>query len=121
MMERALKERIIGAIVLVVFVVLVVPIFLDGPPADGEIVSQRVLLPGQEGQDTKTVILNPERSEPIPVASRAKDPATEQANIAEPEVSKTVPPPVPERSTARGRRWAARECRQLSHKQLLRK
>ena len=101
MMERALKERIIGAIVLVVFVVLVVPIFLDGPPADGEIVSQRVLLPGQEGQDTKTVILNRERSDPIPVASRAKDPATEQANIPEPQVSKTVPPPVPQRSTAR--------------------
>ena len=48
-MERALKERIIGAAVLVVFVVLVVPIFLDGPPESGEIVSERVLLPGQEG------------------------------------------------------------------------
>ena len=34
MMERALKERIIGAIVLVIFVVLVVPIFLDGPPSE---------------------------------------------------------------------------------------
>ena len=69
MMERALKERIIGAIVLVVFVVLVVPVFLDGPPQDGEMVSERVLLPGQEGQDTKTVVLNRERTEPIPAAS----------------------------------------------------
>ena len=59
MMERALKERIIGAAVLVVFVVLVVPIFLDGPPESGEIVSERVLLPGQEGQDIKTVVLLP--------------------------------------------------------------
>ena len=48
MMERALKERIIGAAVLVLFVVLVVPIFLDGPPGDDEIVSEPVLLPGQE-------------------------------------------------------------------------
>ncbi len=69
MMERALKERIIGAVVLVIFVVLVVPIFLDGPPDDGERVSQRVLLPGQEDQDTKTVVLNRERSEPIPAAN----------------------------------------------------
>ena len=36
MMERALKERIIGAVILVIFVVLVVPIFLDGPPAESE-------------------------------------------------------------------------------------
>ena len=44
MMDRALKERIIGAVVLVVFVVLIVPVFLDGPPEDSEIVSERVLL-----------------------------------------------------------------------------
>jgi cell division septation protein DedD len=41
-MDRALKERIIGAIVLVLFVVLVVPIFLDGPTNDGEMVSEQV-------------------------------------------------------------------------------
>ena len=68
MMERALKERIIGAAVLVIFVVLVVPVFLDGPPSD-EIVSERVVLPGQEGQNNKTVILDRERSVPVPAAS----------------------------------------------------
>lgn len=99
-MERTLKERIIGAIVLVIFVVLVVPIFLDGPPEDGEIVSQRVLLPGQEGQDTKTVVLNRERSEPIPVASSAeKSTKTREVPVAEPEISKPVPQPVPEQDT----------------------
>ena len=67
-MERALKERIIGAAVLVIFVVLVVPVFLDGPPSD-EFVSERVVLPGQEGQDNKTVILDRERSVPVPAAS----------------------------------------------------
>ena len=46
-MDRALKERIIGAAVLVVFAVLVVPVFLDGPPESGEIVSERVPLPGE--------------------------------------------------------------------------
>jgi len=51
-MERALKERIIGAAVLVVFVVLVVPVFLDGPPEQGGVVTERVLLPGQDDQKT---------------------------------------------------------------------
>jgi len=78
-MERALKERIIGAIVLVVFVVLVVPIFLDGPPTEGEIVSERVLLPGQEGQETKVVVLDRERTEPIPVASSVEATSTPEA------------------------------------------
>jgi DedD protein len=90
MMERALKERIIGAIVLVVFVVLVVPIFLDGPPEDGEIVSERVLLPGQtDDQDTKTVILDRERSEPIPVAN------SPQPEPVEKKEQKPVPQPQP--------------------------
>ncbi len=66
MMERALKERIIGAAVLVLFVVLVVPIFLDGPPDDTEMVSERVLLPGQEEQKTQTVVLDRDRKEPVP-------------------------------------------------------
>lgn len=84
MMERALKERIIGAVVLVIFVVLVVPVFLDGPPGSGEIVSERIVLPGQEGQDIKTIILDRERSVPLPVASR---------NRAAPE-QQQAPPPV---------------------------
>jgi len=92
MMERALKERIIGAIILVIIVVLVVPVFLDGPPDNGEIVSERVLLPGQEGQDTKTVVLNRERSEPIPLASSSTDaPKTGGAVEAEPEKETPVP------------------------------
>tara|TARA_R110002096_G_scaffold6305_11_gene29308 strand:- start:1315 stop:1980 length:666 start_codon:yes stop_codon:yes gene_type:complete len=81
MMDRALKERIIGAVVLVTFVVLVVPIFLDGPPQEGEVISERVLLPGQEGQDTKTVVLDRERSEPIPVASGAQNTSKAPADI----------------------------------------
>ena len=95
MMERALKERIIGAIVLVIFVVLVVPIFLDGPPEDGEIVSERILLPGQKDQDIKTVVLERGRSEPIPVASSTKDVA------AEPKVTQTTPEPVPQQQSVR--------------------
>ena len=71
MMERALKERIVGAVVLVIFVVLVVPIFLDGPPGDDEIVSERVLLPGQDDQKSQTIVLDRNRSEPVPTAESA--------------------------------------------------
>jgi len=94
MMERALKERIIGAAVLVVFVVLVVPIFLDGPPESGEIVSERVLLPGQEGQDIKTVVLERERSEPVPSANNvASTDDAKEAVVEEPAISLPIPVP----------------------------
>ena len=94
MMERALKERIIGAVVLVVFVVLVVPIFLDGPPADQEVVTERVLLPGQDATRTQTVVLDRDRTEPVPAgtsnetqAESAPAPAPEEAPATEPEAS----------------------------------
>ena len=90
MMERALKERIIGAVVLVIFVVLVVPIFLDGEK--GEIKSERLLLPGQEDQDTKTVVLDRGRSEPIPVANQAApETTTKPLALPKPEVEKPMP------------------------------
>lgn len=71
MMDRALKERIIGAVVLVIFVVLVVPIFLDGPANDEETVQQPVLLSGQSEQQTKTVVLDRDRTNPSPVPVNA--------------------------------------------------
>ena len=65
-MDRALKERIIGAVVLVLVMVLVVPVFLDGPPKDTEIVSERVPLPGQSDQESRTIILERDRETPVP-------------------------------------------------------
>jgi DedD protein len=79
MMERALKERIIGAAVLVVFVVLVVPVFLDGPPEQGGVVTERVLLPGQDDQKTQTVVLERDRTEPVPVANSTQPEAAPAA------------------------------------------
>ena len=68
-MDRALKERIIGAMVLVLFVVLVVPVFLDGPPDDSEIVTEHVSLPGQSDQKAQTVVLERDRKDPVPAAN----------------------------------------------------
>ncbi len=69
-MDRALKERVIGAIVLVVVAVLIVPVFLDGTANDAEIVSEVVTLPGQNDQQrmTQTVVLNRDRAEPVPTS-----------------------------------------------------
>jgi len=74
-MDRPLKERIVGAIVLVVLAVLVVPVFLDGPADDTEIVTETVLLPGQEGQARKqqTIVLNRDRDEPVPAPNASRD------------------------------------------------
>ena len=95
MMERALKERIIGAVVLVVFAVLVVPIFLDGPPADGEVVTERVLLPGQEDQKTQTVVLDRDREDPVPAAAaEAGKPEPEKPEPAVQEPVREAPQPV---------------------------
>jgi DedD protein len=83
-MDRALKERIIGAAVLVVFVVLVVPVFLDGPPQSGEVVSERVPLPGQAAEgETRTVVLERDRDEPVPVP--VAEPQAQPQQKAEPE------------------------------------
>ena len=97
-MDRALKERIIGAAVLVVFVVLVVPVFLDGPPESGEIVSERVPLPGQAADgETRTVVLERDRDEPVPVAAPV---AAAEPEDRQPEEAKTAaavrPDPEPE-------------------------
>ncbi len=87
-MDRALKERIIGATVLVVFAVLVVPVFLDGPSTDSEISSESVTLPGQSEQRTRqqTIVLNRDRTEPVPQAAGAEQmappPATTSSKAA---------------------------------------
>jgi DedD protein len=102
-----LKERIIGAAVLVVFVVLVVPVFLDGPPQSGEIVSERVPLPGQAAEDeTRTVVLERDRDEPVPVPAPVTQPETDPQQPAppkpEPETeARDEPEPEPEPAPAK--------------------
>ena len=102
-MDRALTERIIGAAVLVVFVVLVVPVFLDGPPESGETVSERVPLPGQAAEgETRTVVLERDRDEPVPAAAAAPAAEAQERRSApaaasvQPEVKSQQPEARPE-------------------------
>lgn len=101
MMDRALKERIIGAAVLVLVVVLVVPVFLDGPTGNGELVNERVPLPGQSDQETKTIVLERDRSSPVPSNAGSEPvatPAQTKQVVLEPEpqaeIVETTPKPV---------------------------
>lgn len=96
--DRALKERIIGAVVLVVFVVLVVPVFLDGGANEPDRIRETVTLPGQNEQDRKqqTIVLKRDRSEPVPVTQRSPaavpEPRDEPA-VEAPAKKSTTPAP----------------------------
>jgi DedD protein len=100
LMDRSLKERVIGAIVLVVLAVLIVPVFLDGTADDTEIVSQIVSLPGQNAQEnmTQIVVLNRDRAEPVPMSAPASAPQETKPEhiISKPReaAKKTVSAPV---------------------------
>ena len=103
MMDRALKERIIGAVVLVAVVVLVVPVFLDGPPSSDEIISERVPLPGQAEQKSQTIVLDRDRTDPVPAnGSRETEPTpkpAERLRQPEPQPVAAASAPQPEPKT----------------------
>lgn len=111
--DKALKERITGAVVLVVFAILVVPIFLDGPSGESEIVSEAVTLPGQNDQERKqqTIVLDQDRSQPVPATrtqatvqpeqqSSAPPPAEKEPAVSTPQESEPVSAPVAEEIVA---------------------
>lgn len=93
-MDRALKERITGAVVLVAFAVLIVPIFLDGSAETKETVTQAVTLPGQNDQPRRqqTIVLARDREEPVPAGQQVVRSEPDHP----PEVVEKTPPAVPE-------------------------
>lgn len=102
-MDRALKERIIGIIVLVVFAVIIVPVFLDGPPEDEAVITETLVLPGQnpEARKQQTIVLDRDRSEPVPAAVTSQPPPDKPVEKNEPAPSvassneKRTPDPKP--------------------------
>lgn len=107
--DRALKERVIGAAVLVLFAVLVVPVFLDGPSGDDEIVTETVTLPGQNDQERKqqTIVLERDRSQPVPSTRTPAPTPAPQTEAAPPPASQATtekpaaePPATPASETA---------------------
>jgi DedD protein len=100
-----MKERIIGAVVLVVFAVLVVPVFLDGPSDEQEIVSQSVMLPGQDTEERKrqTIVLERDREQPVPASqlpapTQAAPVVREEASTPARDAEKPVEKPAEEKA-----------------------
>jgi DedD protein len=108
-MDRALKERIIGIVVLVVFAVIVVPVFLDGPANDSAVITETLVLPGQnpEARKQQTIVLDRDRSEPVPAAVNTppadkpvieENPAQSSSDTAETRAPATEIPAPPTKS-----------------------
>lgn len=94
--DRALKERVIGAVVLVVFAVLVVPVFLDGQSGEQAVNSVPVTLPGQDdpGRETQIIVLKRDRNQPVPANSAPSQPPLQEAR-REPEAKAAAGSPMP--------------------------
>ena len=92
-MERALKERLVGAVVLVALGVWLIPLFLDGPPAEQQEATTRALslpVPGEDsepkpGLRTQTIAIDGSRGT---LSAEAKKTA-EQAAPPEPANAQT--------------------------------
>ncbi|MCC5868213.1 MAG: SPOR domain-containing protein [Gammaproteobacteria bacterium] len=92
-MERQLKERVVGAVLLVLAAVLIIPLFLDGPdPGTGE-ARPSVALPPAEDTDARTRTVRLEQSRDTPTAPpmgaeaapEAPDEAAPQPATADPQ------------------------------------
>jgi DedD protein len=92
-MERRVKERLIGATILVVLVVLLVPEFLSGPrtvaiaPAPSPAASMRTYIVDGDHIDTA-----PPAPQPAPASAATAAPAAEPAPAAAPVPAAAQPP-----------------------------
>ncbi|MBT8086253.1 MAG: hypothetical protein HKN35_03020 [Woeseia sp.] len=109
-MDRALKERIVGAAILAVFIVLVVPVFLDGPAEESPVVSESVSLPGQNTQQRKrqTIVLKRDREEPVP--------ATQSVSAESEKITAKLPAAAPQETQKKQEPAAAPRVVQLEEK-----
>jgi DedD protein len=110
-MERKLKERVVGAVFLVLAAVLIIPLFLDGPDPQPAGSRPSVSLPPAEDSDgrTSTVRLDQARDTPIvaplPADAASTPPATTAADAAggdAPVVAATPPLTAPRTEPAAG-------------------
>jgi DedD protein len=71
-MDRALLERMVGAVVLVLIFVLIVPALLDGQQDDGT--SQTGSRTTDSGRRTEVIVLNSAEQIPVPVIRQPSEP-----------------------------------------------
>lgn len=89
-----MKERLLGAAVLVLLAVLIIPVLLDGPQPSGE-VSRNLELPAPQSPAGRTHVIEVQPGEaPVQPAAAATSPAPAA------EQSPSAPPPADESPTA---------------------
>jgi len=114
--DSALKERLVGAVVLVALGVWLIPLFLDGPQDAGVTVDgQRTLKlpvpnPATPDRQTKTIRLDgsktPSRPAPEPVTAPVREPKPVATPRVEPKpVAQTSPPAAAVRTTPAAAGW----------------
>lgn len=81
-MDIGLKERLVGAIVLVLAAVIFIPMLLDGPGRNRQ-VTQAVPLPAENGSGRRTVRVNLDPETPVAGAT-ARQRQPQEAQAAEP-------------------------------------
>lgn len=102
-MNRQLKERIVGATVIVALGIIVIPWLLDGPAQGPRPVERALELPGlEQGGRTYTIPLDPAGGPPVQVnAGNGAEPAPGPAGgmirrpVTEPPPADTAPRPAP--------------------------
>ncbi len=117
-MDRALKQRLVGASVLIALAVIVLPMLLGGRPEPGQQASRQIELPARpDGVEFETrrfplgkePVLPPARdaaSEPLATVDDAAETAGPEADV----VGTVEPPaPIPESSAASGQDGAAED------------
>ena len=72
MIDYSLKQRLIGAVVLVILMVIIVPLLLDGQK---EVVVDRSLIPEkqQKGNNREIIVLDLKRNSPLPLNENRKE------------------------------------------------
>ena len=109
-MDRSLKERLAGAVVLVLLAVWLIPQVLDGPDGPSRRSTQSLTLPApasDAGTRIETVRLDdkkatPKRTEPAPQPAAASPPVAKPVAkpVGKPGVSKQKTPPSPPEAAA---------------------
>jgi DedD protein len=95
-MEIGMKERLIGAVVLVVLGVIIIPFFLKGSPSPDSTVSQAVSLPASDSTAAQQQVSLPltATAAPAVAATKAPAPAAVSQPAAQPVVH-AIPRPAP--------------------------
>jgi DedD protein len=95
-MNRQLKERIVGATVIVALGIVIIPWLLDGPAQSPQSVEQRLELPRAEGGGrTYTIPLDPAAGRPVQVSGSEPEPAASAppaGTIQRPALEQDTPP-----------------------------